>query len=92
MTDVIFIRTDYSHGIILPIELLRFVQDIQVVKTEYYSQVDSIEIDPEFQKTFSIISSHKIGEAAKKAERIKEAQADLEANQKYLDSLTEEKK
>ena len=85
MAKLIFIRTDYQTGIVLPISLLEHLPNIQVVKTAGYSEVKDITPSSEFGKEFTFIDSYQIGKKEKDERHLKELQEDMAAIQAQID-------
>lgn len=89
MTQLIYIRTAYDSGIVLPMEALRYIPEVQIIKNDSYGTMDNLQVHPEYRMVIQFIDSMEIGAKARKERYIKELTEDLAQNQAALDKVRE---
>lgn len=75
----LYIRTQYNRGLVLPVECLPFLDKMQVVDNDGYSEVKNLTTSTEFTTTCNFIDTNNIDVTEAKAVEIASLEARLEA-------------
>jgi hypothetical protein len=75
----LYIRTQYNRGIVLPLECLPFLDKMQIVDNDGYSEIKNLTTCKEFTTTCNFIDTADIDTAVAKAQEIADLEVRLEA-------------
>lgn len=75
----LYIRTQYNRGIVLPIECLPFLDKMQIVDNDGYSEIKNLTTSNEFTTACNFIDTNSIDVTEVKAAEIASLEARLEA-------------
>lgn len=89
MTQLIYIRTSYDKGLVMPMEVMQYISQMQIVKNSGYNDIKDLEADKEYRMQLTVINSNEIDEKVKLKLDLKNAKEDLESLQKFVEVLEE---
>lgn len=84
---MIYIRTSYNTGLVLPMQCLPHIADMRIVNNDGYNEVTNLHSNKEYRLNATIIDSYEIDMKLREEENLEEAKKDLIRNQELVNKL-----